>query len=198
MRRIFFRLAAFVITLNFSAIRAQEIEYVGSALWHQVNGVQVRGDYAYCAFRYGLMILNIVDPANPTFVGKCYVAGEGKELALAGDYAYMAEGIAGLKIIDISNTSYPILIGGIDSVGYVEDVAVLGNFVYLAGGESFYDDDNVIIADVSDPHEPFVVGHCFVSSEATGISVQDEYAYVTSDEGLSIIDVFNPRQPHQA
>ncbi len=196
MNRSIFAWATTLTIIIFANSKAQYINFLGSTLWHQANGVQVVGNYAYCAFKYGIVILDISDRTAPQFLGQCPLTGEGKEIAVWGNYAYLAEGNGGLKVVDIYDPQNPVRIAEINRAGYVEDVATDGQYLYMACGESFYDGDNILIVDIADPTQPNVVGHCFVSSEATGISVQGAYAYATSDAGLSVIAIRPPESPH--
>jgi hypothetical protein len=82
------------------------ITYAGSTLWGDMRDVAVRGNYAYCALRYGLMILDISNPDSPAFASKVYLdrgCGETWGVTVVGDYAYLADGSNGLQIIDVSN-----------------------------------------------------------------------------------------------
>ena len=62
----------FLFLLFPPAFAANDITYVSSILWTEVKDVQIVGNYAYCAFANGLVILDISDPATPTFVSKLY------------------------------------------------------------------------------------------------------------------------------
>jgi hypothetical protein len=74
-----FALIILVIFILASSSFAQGIEYLGSTLWSGVNDVKVVGNYAYCAFFNGLMILDISNPDTPTFVSQYYIGGDWNE-----------------------------------------------------------------------------------------------------------------------
>ena len=100
-----------------------------------VNSVIISGDYAYIAVNYddGYGNLEIVDvsyPLSPRLVGS-FNTGCLRNIAVAGNYAYLAEQDTGLSIIDISNPSMPMLVGSYNSP-YLADVEVSGNYAYLA------------------------------------------------------------------
>jgi len=68
----------FVMILSFFLLQpvfANDLDYVSSILWTGVLDVQVVGDYAYCAYINGLLIMDISDPANPSFVSQVYFQG---------------------------------------------------------------------------------------------------------------------------
>ncbi|MBC7116446.1 MAG: hypothetical protein H5T93_05375, partial [Pseudothermotoga sp.] len=69
------------------------------------------GDYAYVADdRYGLVIVDISDPANPQQVGRLDTGGWAEDVVISGDYAYVANWGNGLVIVDISNPNMPQLV----------------------------------------------------------------------------------------
>ena len=39
-------------------------------------------------------------------------------VAVSGNYAYVADGVAGLQVIDVSNPANPQRVGGYDTSGY--------------------------------------------------------------------------------
>ena len=57
-----FALLAIIVFLGSSPVLFSEdieLEYVSSILWTQLHDVEIEGDYAYCAFLNGLMILDV-------------------------------------------------------------------------------------------------------------------------------------------
>lgn len=59
--------------------------------------VFTQGNYAYCAASgAGLDILNISNPAIPTFVANIDTPGEANGVYVSGNYAYVADGDGGL------------------------------------------------------------------------------------------------------
>jgi len=67
------------------------------------SGVAVSGQYAYIGIGQRLAILDISDPAQPARVGQTdLLPGDVFDVAVVGDYAYVACFINGLRIIDIS------------------------------------------------------------------------------------------------
>ena len=58
------------------------------------------------------------------------------DVALAGGYAYVADGYHGrLRIIDVSNPAVPSEAGFYETPGHARGVAVAGNLAYVADGE---------------------------------------------------------------
>jgi hypothetical protein len=102
----------FIMLITVSAANGQNIEYVGSTLWSGIWNFRVEGDYAYCAFFNGLVILNVSDSSQPNLVSELYLQGTAYDLDISGNYAYIADGFSGMKVVDISDVSVPILVGG--------------------------------------------------------------------------------------
>ena len=104
------------------------------------NGVTISGNYAYVASGgngligyYGLIILNIEDPANPTWVGS-YGTGNAQNVAISGNYAYVADGWNGLVILNIEDPANPTWVGIYDGLGNARSINISGNYAYVADG----------------------------------------------------------------
>ena len=94
----------------------------------------VKGDYAYIAgWDADLWIIDVSDPASPVEVGFCETRGLAYDVAVAGRYAYVADGI-GLRVIDVSDPASPVEAGYYDTPGEANGVAVAGGYAYIADG----------------------------------------------------------------
>ena len=51
---------------------------------------------------------------------------------MAGNLAFVADGLSGLQVIDISDPSSPVLAGSYDTLDSAVDVAVAGNLAFVA------------------------------------------------------------------
>lgn len=85
------------------------MEYISSLLWTGVNDVAVRDSLAFCAMANGLTIVNIANPATPTYVSKYYTQGYAQGIGYSGQYVYIADGTGGLQVIDIADIQHPAL-----------------------------------------------------------------------------------------
>jgi len=115
-------------------------------------------------------------------------------LAVAGDYAYVADNEGGLHIIDVTNPARPTKAGFYDmSCPWPDDVAVAGDYAYVI------DCGGLIVINVADAWQPTRVGSVPCDRSPTGflsVVAMGDYAFVVADNsGLSIIDVSDPRQP---
>ena len=107
--------------------QAQNVELVGQ-VGGDANAVAVQSAYAYVGVGPRLVILDVSDPAHPAVVGRTGVLpGAVSGVAVAGDYAYVADQDSGLRIVDISNPATPSETGFCDTPGSAYGVAVAGD-----------------------------------------------------------------------
>lgn len=185
------------VLILFAGVRitlAQNIEYVSSTLWSDVGDVKISGNYAYCAFVNGLVVLDISDPTEPVIYSQKLLPSYGGEIDVAGDYAYYAYsyyGAAGLKIINIGDPANPEVVGGCESSGWPFGVFVYGDYAYLAWGYT-----GVRIVHIADPANPTFVASFDTPGTAQRVFVSADYAYVADrDAGLQIFNVSDPINP---
>ena len=158
----------------------------GSTLWSGANSVTIRDNYAYCAYYYGLLIVDISNPSNPVKSSQLYLEyGQCMDVVVSGDYAYTANWEGGLKIIDISTPSLPELAGYIDTDGLARGIDVSGAYAFVADGEY-----GLQVFDISNPSYPTHAGGYDTDGEAKAVTVIEMTAYVADgSSGLQIIDV---------
>lgn len=112
-------------------------------------------------------------------------------IALAGNYAYLANYDRGLRVVDRTNPAAMVAVDSIAISGLAEAVAVAGSYLYLAAGEA-----GLHIFSLADPAHPALVGTCNTPGYARGLAVSGNYAYVADGlYGLQIINVTNPASP---
>jgi len=158
----------------------------------EFHDVKVVGNYAYCAGgNFGLVIVDVSDPASPKGVSYCCdkeLIGGGswaRGVEIVGKYAYLGDNGAGLRIVDISDPAEPYEVGFFISEegGESWKSQVIGNYAYVPYKNEFF------ILDISDPTDPFEAGHDALDDRGQGVLVKDGYAYVVSAISLSIFDV---------
>jgi hypothetical protein len=113
--------------------------------------VAVRGNYAYVTYPFepvapppgqhrgrkvsnteGLRVIDISDPTLPFEAGFFETAGKASDVAVSGDYAYVADYGSGLRIIDVSDPAELFEAGFFDTDGAALGVAVDGDQLYVA------------------------------------------------------------------
>lgn len=160
----------------------------------------VSGKYAYAGGRG--QTIDVSDPKNLVCVGRYATNGIVDDLAVEGNYAYVA-GMNGLEVVDISNPTNSVIAASYKTAGHTAEVAVAGNYAYLADGQ-----EGLKIVDISDPTRCQYMGGVgivdrFRTDVGSGyiqrLAVAGKYAYlVDSSSGLEIIDVSNPAKPSRA
>jgi hypothetical protein len=112
-------------------------------------------------------------------------------VAVAGDYAYVADGSSGLLVFDISDPANPDSAGAYDSPGFARAVWVSGDYAFVADASW-----GLQVVDISDPTNPLSAGGYNTPSTAYGVTVSGDYAYLANaDLGLYVFDISDPTSP---
>jgi hypothetical protein len=170
----------------------EESFYETGNYWKWAQDVVVRDDYAYVAYEDdGLRIINISNPAAPFEEGFNDEGFYAYDVAISGNYAYVAESVR-FRVIDISDPTTPVQVASrFSRQNNFMGVVVSGNLVYLANGGR-----GVWVRDVSNPEDPSVVGRHPTGHVVYDVAVRDNYAYVVNErDGLRVIDISNPADP---
>ncbi len=135
------------------------------------------------------------DSLNASIIGRWNNSGSANDVAVNGNYAYVADGLSGLRIIDISTPSLPVEVGFWDTDGYTLRVTTDGNYAYISDSG-----EGLRIIDISTPSAPSEVGFYKNTSQqysgANGAFVRGNYVYLIYDvQGMFIIDVSTPSTP---
>jgi hypothetical protein len=163
----------------------------GSAFDH----LAVRGNNAFLSVAYsGLWVVDIEDPTAPVVVGTRPTSFLARGIAVAGDYAFWAEG-GGLEVVDVSDPTTPTLVASLAVPGGPLDVAVDGDHVYLAG-------DALHVVDVSTPSSPSLVGELELPNTGFSVDLAGDYAFLAMDDIIYggevwVIDIRSPSFPNE-
>jgi hypothetical protein len=146
--------------------------------------VVVSGDYAYVADEYfGLRVIDISDPGNPSETAFYDTPGEGKDVFVNGNIVYVADSTGGVQIISVSDPEHPDSSGHMDTPGTV-DILSDDNFLFVANGK----DRGLRIYNIDDMSHPVEVGYYDTPGWACGVAVQGNYAYVADGDYFGIYD----------
>jgi hypothetical protein len=167
-----------------------------------VMDIAVVGALAYVAnYGDGMTIIDISNPANPYQVGQ-YSSdyNDARGIDVLGSHAYLADSPFGLKIIDVSNPFSPVISGLCCQNGSIKSVAIAGPYAYGATRSSHTQVPSCLqIFNISNPNAPQLMAFCnipSVDSDASGIALAGNYAYVSVDySGLWVFNVSNPLAP---
>ena len=191
----------------------------GGAYFEQPKSLFVSGNYAYIV-GYGSDSLEIVDisvPFYPVWKGSITNGTDGAKLRrptcvfVSGNYAYIgAEWSESLEIVDVTDPVHPKHKGSIThgedgaNLLYPKSIFVSGDYAYIAkgiqGGGSTIN-NGVEIINIADPENPVHVSYIGDNGLAPrlhnpfSITIKDNYAYVFTEGGLTILDISNPASP---
>jgi len=88
-----------------------EFAYSGSTLWAGLNEISVQGDYVYCVVPYGLLVLDVSDPAAPVLTDRLLLPGQFWDHIASSDQLVFLLSERILQVIDISSPSNPVAAG---------------------------------------------------------------------------------------
>ena len=129
----------------------------------------------------------VVSSFAPTALSFISIPGFANEVAVNGNYAYVAAGSAGLQVVNVSDRTNPSIVGSLALAGNSNDIKLLGNVAYIAGGSA-----GLQVVDVSKPASPVLLGSFSAANSAVAVAVRGTTAYISSGAALIIADVTNP------
>jgi PKD repeat protein len=110
---------------------------------------------------------------------------------VAGNFAYVADGIGGLRIVNVADRKHPFEAGAYTATLLAaQDVAVAGSYAYVADGSG-----TLHIVNIADPVHPFEAGRYSTSGCVANVAVMDDLAYVGDCDALRVINVAGPSHP---
>ncbi len=129
-------------------------------------------------------VVHTFTPAPLSFVA---IPGFANEVAVNGNYAFVAAGGSGLQVVDVSDRTNPHIVGSLALSGNANDVKLLGNTAYVASGSA-----GLQVVDVTSPLSPALAGSFGGASSAVTTTVRGTTAYIASGSNLVVADVTNP------
>ena len=143
-----------------------------------------------------------------------FTRGPALDVAVSGQYAYVAIGEGGLLILDISDPTQPMRVGSYLPAGRTEQVQIVDSLAYLItqvhrgggcrhwgwgeGGRGL-----LVILDLSNPIQPAPLGSYMTTSPISGLCVEGNQVYLGTnnddhgDTSFRILDVSNPTRLEQ-
>ncbi len=155
------------------------------------NDVWVEGRYAYLATDYGLVVMDVLNPADPEFYNQLETTDDALGIMVSGSYAYLACDDDGLATVNISNPADlqgPYYEPTYDSA---LDVFVYEDYAYVADDYGY-----LSILYVVNPANPGTALQVNTARQVHDVVVYDDTAYVTNTvDGIAVIDVSTPTSP---
>lgn len=153
--------------------------------------IALAGDAAYLAIEErGLMRVDITDPFDPGAAGVIALPGLAQGVAVEqraeGDLIYVGDGSAGLQIV-WSPPGAPLeSVGSVSTEGSANGIALYEHFACVAT-----DGRGLVVADVSDPVLPRVVGQHDAPWTCWNVAVAGSVAYVADLYSLECVELAN-------
>ena len=182
--------------------KVAEVRTPGPAL-----DIKIAGDLAVIGVQefeatFGLLILDISDPANPVELSRFdQESWQGvHNLFLHGDRLYLAHGLnPGLSIVDISDPTAPLVSGFWQHEGdfsnVVHDVFIRDRLAVVSDLFS-----GLVLLDLTDPDAPTMLAALPFAEGIHSAWAEGDYVYCNQEFGgwkqrLYVVDIADPRQP---
>ena|GEM_PF-6194082 len=168
------------------------IEYQGSTLWSRPAQKAVQGDYAYLGMRYGIMIVDISDPAIPSIVSTLEFPDltQAEAIGVSGNHLYaVSRGDTSFNSIDVSDPSNPSIVGSCKMRSHTHNMIISGQYAVVTEY-----DGGVEFVDISVPDSPAVATH-IQTDKACEVVLVDDLLFVADYEDIEIIDISNLSEP---
>jgi len=133
-------------------------------------------------------VINVFNPDRPFVAGSWIIPGTCKDVAAAGDFAYVLCDHSGLHILNVEDPGNPQLAGMLHAPYNNNGVEVEGSYAYITALLT-----GMQVVDISDPYHPEAVQSYQPDGYTYGVTVKDGFAYlINAGNDIQIIDVQNP------
>ncbi len=141
----------------------------------------------------GLWINRVTLPRQISTLGGFYLDGFAEDIAVSGNYCYLADGNSGLRVYNIAGAT-PVQISRVPTHTYAQKVKISGNYAYLMGW------DSIRVFNISNPAQPRQIAE-FGNHIIFDFDIRGNYAYTieyVSDDSLKAYDISDPASPVSA
>jgi len=155
----------------------------------------------------GFWIFDVIDPDQPLALKHFATGDAALKIKLKENTAYLGCLKAGVFIVDISDSKNLKFLGNVSVGGWVDDIDVVDTLAYLSGNPSEGPMlPQLSIVSVAQSDRPQLISQVPVIPEplptfgglaTTAVATSKDYALVTHNWGLSIIDVSDKHNPRQ-
>jgi hypothetical protein len=126
-------------------------------------------------------------------IGAHDTSGYATDVAVVGNFAYVADGEAGLQVIDGSDSANPVWRGGLVIEEEAVGVAVMDTSAFVASRSV-----GLHVIDIMDPASPRLLGQLAIGSDIRDMAVSGPHAFMVDHEsGLHVIDISEPTLPRR-
>lgn len=166
--------------------------------------VDVKGDFAYIATGWGNVryaetagVLYVVDVSNPQDLRQVMELSFGihvTDIVIDGDYAYIGT-LFELRRVQLFEGGVVAESGSVSVGDSIQDIDVENGYVYLTKAGTYfpeYDEDGLHIFQADSLNRIAFIGDM---GSPPSVDVDGSYAYVSSSNGLYLLDVTDPQVP---
>ena len=167
----------------FPAKADSNVTFAGRWAYGTCATTEIVGNVLYFGNGGFLEAADITTPGSPEKLSKILTPGIVWDVAVSGDYAYVANFSAGLRVIDISDSSNLQEVGSLKTEGTAFGVVISGQYLYLTVGEA-----GLRVIDISTPETPVEAGSWDTNGTARGLAIRGNLVFVADAEhGLIVI-----------
>jgi hypothetical protein len=111
-------------------------------------------------------------------------------VAVAGNYAFVADYDSDLQVIDVSDPANPWIAASLSTPSNAFDVEVLGDYAYVAASTA-----GLAVVDVANPLAPQLVAVTPTACYGGSIAIRGPYIYLEVGCGMQVLEIFDPVAP---
>ncbi len=139
----------------------------------------------------GFSIVDISDPADPRLIATVPLPFDTGEFDIEGHYLYIPADYGEIEIYDISNPLTPVFVDSMEFSFSISYIKVIDDTMYI--GRRVGSHSAMFIVDVSDPHNPVLLGESDATRAPCEIVIREQYIHVAdSSNGFLIFDASDP------
>lgn len=129
-----------------------------------------------------------VQTFGPAVLSYVTIPGFANDVAVSGDYAFVAAGGSGLQVVGLSaDRATPSVVAHLNLAGNANAVTLVGNTAYVAAGSS-----GLHVVDLTNPLSPRLLGSFNTLGHALGVKVIGTTAFIANSSSLAVVNVANP------
>jgi len=154
-------------------------------------GFAIDGDYLFMGGGK-FFTVDISDPTQPAVVSTVANGGEGNNVDVVGDYAYVSNAYHTGQIFDIRDPENPVQVGTFDTPGSINHLLVDGSYGYVADGSG-----GLRVLEVAhDVTPPVPASKTWLHAGANAVALHGNYAFMAAGVGgLQVVDISDPLNP---
>jgi hypothetical protein len=110
-------------------------------------------------------------------------------VAVAGDYAYVANEGAGLRVVSVSDPALPVEVGYYGTAGFAYGVAVAGGYAYVAGYDAGLQICQFYGAGIEEGRQPTANGSRPSATVIRGVLLWEAYGTRHTAYGAELLNI---------